>query len=540
MYQIELTEAYCPPQTGPELLPYTIGEALELAEKEAGDKNALTEVCLDGSIGRRWRYRELYQTSLKLAHQLAARYPKGTRVAVCAHNIPEWIFLEYATALAGLVLVTVNPSFQRDEVSYIVAQSGAEALFYVPEFRGNPIEEIVRDVQKEHLHLKDLVNMLDTEAFFGSPIAEPSLPAVSPEDPFQIQYTSGTTGFPKGAVLGHRALLNTNYLIGDRAGVHGEDVYINFLPLFHTGGCAVAVLGVLTARACMVLAPKFDPTVINDIIEKERVSALLAVPAMLQALLEELSVSKHDHSTIEKVVCGGAMVSPTLIAQAEQYWDCRPQVIFGQTECSPVATMTQKDDSIADQTTTVGQPLPHVEVSVRSPNDNSVMPLSTVGEVCVRGFSLMLEYNNNPEATAKAIDAEGWLHTGDLGSMDARGFLKISGRIKEMIIRGGENLFPVEIENAMVSHPSIAEVAVVGVPDEKWGENVCCFYRLEEDSEDLSVEVLRGYAREKLSAQKTPYYWVRVNEWPMTQSGKIQKFQLQEDIGKGSYNLRSS
>ncbi|WP_240945849.1 class I adenylate-forming enzyme family protein [Pseudomaricurvus alkylphenolicus] len=515
----------------------TIGEVLEQAAKDSTDKAALTEVCLDGSIGRRWTYGELYEASLRLARALATKYPKETRIAVYAHNIPEWVFLEYAAALAGLTLVTINPSFQRSEVNYIVQQSDSVVLYYVPEFRGNPIGEIAHQVMAENSGLKELVNMLEPEVFWGSAEKEVALPSVYPDDPFQIQYTSGTTGSPKGAKLSHHSLLNTNRLIFDRAEIGDRDVYFNFMPLFHTGGSGQGVLGPLSARASMILGPIFDPSTINNIIEKEHVSSLAAVPAMLLALLEEAQSTRRNLQSLKNLISGGAMVSPTLMTQVEQQWGCRIQIVYGQTEFSPVATMAWKDDCIQDQTTTVGQPLPHVEVSVRNPSDNAVLPLNTVGEVCMRGYSRMLEYNNNATANAETIDEDGWLHSGDLGSLDSRGFLKISGRIKEMIIRGGENLFPVEIENALVTHPAIAEVAVIGVPDEKWGELVCCFYRLDDESKELNDDALRDYSREILSPQKTPSYWISVDEWPMTASGKIQKFKLKEGIDAGIYRL---
>jgi fatty-acyl-CoA synthase len=543
MYRVELTESFFPAQPGPALLTQSVGQALQQAAEDSKDKTALVEMCLDGSIGRRWNYGELYETSLTLARRLAGRYPKGTRIAVCAHNIPQWVILEYAAAMAGLVLVTVNPSFQSSEISYVVGQSGAVALFYVPSYRGNPIEDIVKEVQQQQSQLQDLVNMLDPQELFGSGEAhapEADLPEVKSEDPIQIQYTSGTTGFPKGAILHHCGLLNNSLLIGDRMGLTDKDVWMNFMPMFHTGGCGIGTLAALNVRASIVLVAQFDPALVNAVIEQEKVTSFLAVPTMLVGLLEEQAVSGRDLSSLRAVISGGAMVAPTLVEQAMERWGIAVQVLYGQTECSPVAVQAWRDDSFDDLTTTTGQPLPHTEVSVRDPSDNSVLPINAVGEICIRGYNVMHAYNDNPEATQKTIDAEGWLHSGDLGCMDERGFLKITGRVKEMIIRGGENLFPVEIENAMVTHPDIAEAAVVGVPDPKWGELACCFYRLEDGGEELPITHLREYAREKLSSQKTPTYWVGVSEWPLTASGKIQKFKLKEDIEKGRYQLLSA
>lgn len=540
MYTFELTESYCAGQAEPELKQLTVGETLRQAAEDSTDKTALIEMCIDGSLGRRWTYGELYQQSLQLAYHLIAQYPKGTRIAVCSHNIPEWVILEYAAALAGLVLVTVNPSFQASEVSYVIGQSGAVALYYVKSYRSNPIGEIVRQAQREQPSLNELVDLQNSQAFLGQTSPTVPLPNVSPDDPLQVQYTSGTTGFPKGAILHHRGILNNAHLVGHRMGMDAEDTWINFMPMFHTGGCGLGTLAALNVRARNVLVAQFNPEAINAVIEQEKVSCFLAVPTMLVALLENLEQTPRDHSSVKSIISGGAMVAPTLVENAMKHWNCAPQVVYGQTECSPVVTQAWKDDSLDDLLSTAGQPLPHTEISIRDTATNNVLPINTVGEICARGYSVMHGYNNNPEATVATIDADGWLHSGDLGCLNERGYLKITGRVKEMIIRGGENLFPAEIENAMLTHPSIAEVAVVGKPDEKWGELVCCFIRLEDGISDLPVANLHEYAREMLSPQKTPTYWVYVKEWPLTASGKIQKFKLVEKIEKDQYQLLST
>lgn len=537
MYTFKLSESYCAGQTEPALKQLTIGEALREAAEDSTDQTALIEMCNDGSLDRRWTYGELYEQSLKLAYHLAAQYPKGTRIAVCANNIPEWVILEYAAALAGLVLVTVNPSLQAKEVSYVIGQSGAIALYYVKSVRGNPIEDIVREVQSEQPDLAKLVDMQNPQAFYGQSVTTTALPEVRPDDMVQIQYTSGTTGFPKGAILHHHGLLNNAHLVGHRMDLTAQDAWINFMPMFHTGGCGLGTLAPLNARARNILVAQFDPAAVNTVIEKEKASHFLAVPTMMVAMLENLEATPRDHSSMKAIISGGAMVAPTLVDQAMKHWKCAIQVVYGQTECSPVATQVWQEDSTEDQASTAGQPLPHTEICIREPGSNKVLPLNTVGEICIRGYNVMHGYNNNPDATAATIDSDGWLHSGDLGTLDERGYLKITGRVKEMIIRGGENLFPVEIENAMLTHPAIAEVAVVGKPDHKWGELACCFIRLEDGVATPEISHLQEFARGLLSPQKTPTYWVFVKEWPLTASGKIQKFKLVEQIKQDHYQL---
>jgi fatty-acyl-CoA synthase len=533
MYQVKLSESYFPAQPGKTLLDSSIGAELSRAAADSGERVALVEMLESGELNRQWTYSELYEAALKLACHLSFKYDKGTRIAVCAHNIPEWIILEYASALAGLVLVTVNPSFQTSEVRYVIEQSGSVALYIVDEVRGNPVAKIAKQVQAETPCLEDIVDMRDELAFFGEQrLAVEGLPEVAPQDPVQIQYTSGTTGFPKGVVLHHHGILNNAVLLSERLRVDENDTYLNMMPMFHTAGCGMGALCPLVSRGRLVLAALFNPTTINAILESEDISYFLAVPTMLVGLLEDLAKTPRTHH-VKAIMSGASMVAPTLVEAAEHQWQCAVQVVYGQTETSPVITQTWHDDTPEDLSRTVGQPYPWTEISIIDNETGNYTAVDQVGEICARGYCLMHEYNDNPEATAATIDANGWLHTGDLGAMDERGYVKVTGRLKEMIIRGGENLFPVEIENAMLNHPSLAEIAVVGVPDDKWGEQACCFIRLEEGADALSAEQLKDYVRTILSPQKTPNYWVYVSEWPLTASGKIQKFKLREQFEQG-------
>lgn len=536
MYQVKLKESYFAAMPGEPLLSHSIGETLRLASIDSTDKKALVEVCVDGSMGREWTYGELYEQSERLAYSLSSKYEKGTRIAVCAYNIPEWVILEYAAALAGLIVVTVNPSFQASEVSYVIGQSGAVALFLVKSYRGNPISDIAVQVQAEQPGLRDIIDMQEADQFWAEPTEMPSqLPKVDDTDSAQIQYTSGTTGFPKGALLHHRGLLNNGFLAGQRLNMDKETIYLNMMPLFHTAGCGLGNLSVLAVRAQMILVAQFDPEVVNNVIEKEQVSVFLAVPTMLVAMLEELSKQPRSHSSVKSIMSGGAIVAPSLVQQGMEQWGCAVQVVYGQTETSPMITQTWHTDTPEDLSGTVGQPLPHTEVAVLDPSSGEILPLDQVGEICTRGYLVMHGYYENPEATNSAIDKDNWLHTGDLGTIDARGYISVTGRVKEMIIRGGENIYPAQIENCMITHPLVEEAAVVGIPDPKWGEIVCCFVRVEDINTKITKTELVEHARSVLSAQKTPAHWVVVNEWPLTESGKIQKFKLREQFEEGLY-----
>jgi fatty-acyl-CoA synthase len=533
MYNITLTESYFPAQGGPDPAPVTIGDMLRASAARAPDQHALKELGYDGTILRTWTYAQLLADSERLARALASRHAEGARIAAYANNIPEWVLLELACGLAGVTLVTVNPAYQKRELKYVLEQSRSEAIYYVAEFRGNPMQAIADAVCDEIPAIRHRILLTDLAALYaGADRGE--LRSPRPDDPVQIQYTSGTTGFPKGALLHHNGLVRNGIDTMVRAGLKPGDTFVHHMPLFHTTGCAVLVLGGLGTCATMLLAPMFDPAMVVRVIAREKAAFVLGVPTMLVALIETVEKSGADVSATRRLMSGGAMVPPELCRKARAVFGGPIQIVYGQTETSPVLTQTWYDDTEEDLTQTIGQPAPHTEVSIRHPATNAVVPIGEQGEICTRGYQVMLGYNDNPEATAKTIDAEGWLHTGDLGRMDTRGYLKITGRVKEMIIRGGENLFPAEIENTLLEHPAIAEIAVVGVPDEKWGEQVACFMRCS-GGDNPSPAELKAFIRERLSAQKTPAYWIWVDTWPLTGSGKIQKFKLAEAFVAGEY-----
>ncbi|MFO1187294.1 MAG: AMP-binding protein [Alphaproteobacteria bacterium] len=539
MYRQTLSQSHFPATDERKIESISIGAALARAAEDSPRTTALREVTIGGEIGRSWTYKELNDQARRLAGALLVRHEPGDRIAIFAHNVPEWVLMEYAAAIAGLTLVTVNPSFQPREVKYVVEQSRSRGIYCVENYRGNPIAKIARDVAAEVPAVAHVIDICDEEALYAGADAAPALPKSSPRDPVQIQYTSGTTGFPKGAVLHHEGLYNNGKLTLERLGVKAGDKYLNPMPLFHTAGCVLAVLGCLSRRATLYLAAMFDAPALIRIAEQERITALLGVPTMITGLVEAQDAAQRDLSSVRGIFSGGSMVAPELVKRAQTAFGAKFQIIYGQTETSPVLTAVWGDDSFEDATETIGQPLPHTEVSIRDPATNAIVPVGATGEICARGYMIMLEYNDNPEATKNAIDAEGWLHTGDLGTMDARGFVKITGRVKEMIIRGGENLFPAEIENAMLEHPEISEVAVVGLPDERFGEIVACFLRCKGAGEPLRREDLVRHCRSILSPQKTPSVWVMVEEWPLTGSGKIRKFLLREMYEAGKFEGRA-
>jgi fatty-acyl-CoA synthase len=463
-------------------------------------------------------------------------FEPGEHVAVWAHNLPEWVLLEYGAALAGLTLVTVNPSLQPAETSYILGQSRAAGLFLVPEVRGNPLvahAEAIRADLPELRHILRL-DLLD-ELIANSGAANVTLPVVDVDDPAQIQYTSGTTGFPKGVMLRHNSIVNNARLWVDRIEIPDGAGMLLPMPLFHTAGCVMGVLGALDRRAKLVLMPMFEPGLFLQLIERERPWYAGGVPTMLIAAMEHPDVSRRDLSSWKSAVAGGAQVPEALVRRVEDTLGVDFTITYGQTECSPILTNTCPSDSAEDKGLTVGKPLPHTEIRIVDPVSLETVPIGISGELWARGYFTMLGYFDMPEASAKALTGHGWVRTGDLAVMDERGYCRIVGRLKDMIIRGGENLFPAEIEEVLYRHPAVAEATVVGLPDERWGEIVGAFIRLHDPAAAPTVAELRTHLRASLSPQKTPTMWYAVDCYPLTGSGKIQKFAIREAWEKGEH-----
>jgi len=532
MYDVNLTTSHFPAQNDAEIRDITVGGLLREIAAKNQHAVAMVDIADNGDCGHSWTYAELLAQAQRLAEALTSRFEAGEKVVVWAPNIPKWIFMEYACGLAGLVLVTANPSFQASELKYVLEQSGAVGLFMVDGFRGNPMAEIARQARKGNTRLREVVNLEDEDALYATGERPAVLPDVQPDDAAQIQYTSGTTGFPKGAVLSHKNLVNNARLFCMRKQVGPHSVWANFMPLFHTAGCATGALGCLQAACKMLLIKRFDADVFARLIEEQGVTTCFAVPTMLFNLLDSLEKIPRDMSSLEVITTGGAPVPPDLVRRVRDRLGCHLLSAFGQTEHSPMICLNPVEATLEQIVETAGQPLPWTEVSIRSPKDNQVLPVGDVGEICAQSYAVMIGYNDNPEATAAAIDRGGWLHTGDLGTMDAQGFVRVTGRVKDMIIRGGENHFPTEIEAVLVTHRHVAQVAVVGIPDEKWGEVIAAFIL---SDQSLDVVDLRTHCKAHLSAQKTPSVWVHVPNFPLTGSGKVQKFAIRDKFLAGNY-----
>ena len=532
MYDVNLTTSHFPAQNDAEIRDITVGDLLREIAAENQHAVAMVDIADNGDCGQTWTYAELLAQTQHLAEALTSRFEAGEKVVVWAPNIPQWIFMEYACGLAGLVLVTANPSFQVSELKYVLEQSGAVALFMVDEFRGNPMAEIAHQAISGNTALREVVNLENEDALYATGERPAVLPDVQPDDAAQIQYTSGTTGFPKGAVLSHKNLVNNARLFCMRKQVGPHSVWANFMPLFHTAGCATGALGCLQAACKMLLIKRFDADVFARLIEEQGVTTCFAVPTMLFNLLDSLEKIPRDMSSLEVITTGGAPVPPDLVRRVRDRLGCHLLSAFGQTEHSPMICLNPVEATLEQIVETAGQPLPWTEVSIRSPEDNQALPLGDVGEICARSYAVMIGYNDNPEATAAAIDSDGWLHTGDLGTMDAQGFVRVTGRVKDMIIRGGENHFPAEIEAVLVTHRQVAQVAVVGIPDKKWGEVIAAFILSDQSLDQVD---LRTHCRAHLSAQKTPSIWVHVQNFPLTGSGKVQKFAIRDKFLAGNY-----
>lgn len=532
MYQMKLAESYFPSQTDTPYREMTIAELLREQAAERGDQLAIHELLEDATVGRTWTYAELLADCEKLARALASRHEEGSRIAIWATNCPEWVLMQYSAIMAGLSVVTVNPAYIAREVEYVLEQSGAVSIYHSVDVRGRELGPVAEDACRAIDRPVQRFEITDLDALFAGHESG-ALRETKPDHIMQIQYTSGTTGNPKGVQLTQGSVLQNNADACRRWGVEPGDILFTVTPLFHAGGSAF-LFGSLATGSVYTTVPYFDPALVINGIENARPRFAGGVPTMLVLMLEELKRGGQDVSSVERMMCGAAMVAPELAKGAREAFDAPVTVVYGQTEAAPVITQNWPDDSETDLTQTIGQPLPHMDVAILNTNDNTVCAIGEQGEICVRGYNVMHGYNDNPEATAEAIDKDGWLHSGDLGTMDDRGFLKITGRVKEMIIKGGENLFPAEIENAMLEHPMIAEVAVAGIPDDKYGEIVACFMRAADGDKPSDTE-LQEFIRERLSPQKTPSHWIWVNDWPMTGSGKIQKFALSKAFVRGDY-----
>lgn len=533
-----MSPSYWPADTTRPILDLTAGDALREAAREAPDRTALVEVVPDGmaslvgadATNRRWTYAELLVEAENCAHWLLESYQPGERVCIWAPNVPEWVFVQYGAALAGLVLVTANPALRAGELRYVLRQSQAVGLIHADHFRGTDMAAIVREVAGE---VRETFCMADWQTMVHGKSRSGTLPVVKPCDPAQVQYTSGTTGEPKGALLPHRGLVTNAYYVATRARLNGG-VFVSPMPLFHTAGSAMSVLGCVTTRSTYVLPLLFDPELVLAAMERERGNLTLGVPTMLIALLEQQRKSKRDLSSLRTALCGGAPVPVELLRRVEEGLGCDLTPVYGQTELSPIVCQTSPDDTLEDKANSSGRPLWQVEVRVVDPAGGEILPSGLEGEIQARGYQSMIGYFDMPKATAETIVADGWVRTGDLGTMDDRGYVQITGRLRDMIIRGGENIYPREIEAVLFEHPTVADVAVFGIPHDHWGEVIGAAVRASNPDKPPTVSELQAHCRAVLAPFKLPAEWFICAEFPLTGSGKVQKFRLREQLQGGA------
>jgi acyl-CoA synthetase (AMP-forming)/AMP-acid ligase II len=506
------------------LVELSVGGLLRETAARAPDTVAL--VAPDGPRRRSWTYGGLLDQSERAARALLGRFSPGERVAVWANNVPEWVILELAAGLAGLTIVTVNPALRAGELVDVLGRSKADGVFLVPEYRGTRMAELLDGARGALPGLREVVSFDAWDAFCASGSPRERLPDVDPGAPAQIQFTSGTTGRPKGAVLHHRGIVNNARLCYlDRLGARPGLVQLSPMPLFHTAGCVMSVLGSIACAGTLVLPPFFEPGLMLELIASERAECVLGVPTMLLACLDHPRFGATDVTSVRTVITGGAVVAPALVRRVEAALGARVSIVFAQTEASPVITQTAPGDGPDDRAATLGRPLAHTEVKILDVTSGATAGPGVVGELCTRGYHVMTGYLDDPAATAAAIDADGWLHTGDLASMDARGYCRIAGRLKDMIIRGGENIYPREIEQVLLEHEDVADAAVVGVPDPTWGEQVAAFIR-PAAGRTPDPERLAAHCRDRLAPHKTPRHWTVLDAFPLTASGKVRKHVL--------------
>lgn len=515
-----------------EVLDVTVGDLLRMAVAEAPERTALIEGIADTKARRRWTYEELLADAEACARALLKRAEPGTHVAIWASNIPEYVVFQFGAALAGMVMVTLNPAFRRQELVYTLQQSQADLLVAAPGFRGRDTIAIAGEALQECPRVREIVNMAEWEDFLASGDPGTVLPEVDPSSAAQIQYTSGTTGFPKGAMLNHRGLANDGRMAGRTAGGTPGAVWMALLPMFHVGGCVYACLGTIGLAGTLVTT-NFEAELALRLIEEEQVTISNPVPTMLIAMMDHPTFTQRDLSSLKYISSGGATVPAVLVKRFEAALGVDFTIVFGQTETSGVVTMTRPTDTAEDKATTSGLPLPGVEVRIVEPATLELLPRGEVGEIQTRGYHTMIGYYNDPEATSATLLADGWLRTGDLGAMDERGYLEVRGRLKEMVIRGGENVFPREIEDLLQAHPAVSEVVVVGVPHDYYGE-VCAAYVCVDGGDTVTKDELVEFLTDTVASYKIPEYWYFVDDLPKTLSGKIQKFKLRDEWVKST------
>jgi fatty-acyl-CoA synthase len=517
--------SYLPADATEPVFDISIGDALRKAAATWPNRLALIEGIPEKDARRRWTFEELLVESERVARALR-RFASGEHVAIWAANVPEWVLVEFGAALAGVTLVTVNPAYLGDELAFVLKQSRACGVIVQDVYRSRDLVGAVEAVRDTLPRLREVIALSTWPEFIGGGDPAAPLPKVTAADVAQIQYTSGTTGRPKGARLTHRNLANNGRIYARTIGADASDIWVNPMPMFHTAGCGLCTLGALQTGGTQVLPPGYDPELMLRLFEEERGTITICVPTMLIRMLDSPDIGERDLSSWRLVTLGGAPVPPELVRRALER-GVKVAIGFGQTEASPYLTHTLPDDPHPDWISTVGRPLPQTEIKIVDPKTGETLPHGEIGEICARGYSIMKDYFDDPLATRSAIDPEGWLHTGDLGSLDEYGYCRVQGRHRDLIIRGGENIYPREMEDLLYTHPAILGAAVVGIPDRDWGEVPVAFVQLK-PGHVASGEELMEFCRQRHASYKVPRVWRIVEQFPQTASGKIQKFVLRD------------
>lgn len=512
----------------------TIGANFERTAAEHPDMEALVDV----AQGLRWTYRELNDEIDVVARGLLGRgIAKGDRVGIWSPNRAEWTIVQYATAKVGAILVNINPAYRTHELGYVLNQSGVRMLISATEFKTSDYVTMVGEVRAEAPALTEVI-FLGTEdwaALRAAAVPESALrdrqATLANTDPINIQYTSGTTGFPKGATLSHRNILNNGFFVTEGINLKPGDRLCIPVPFYHCFGMVMGNLGCTTHGVTMVIpAPGFEPGVTLETIENERCTGVYGVPTMFIAMQNHPSFPERDLSSLRTGVMAGAVCPIEVMKHCiNDMHMAEVAIAYGMTETSPVSCQTLHDDDLERRTATIGRAHPHVEVKIIDPETGEVVERGQPGEFCTKGYSVMLGYWEDEDKTAEAIDEDGWMHTGDLAVMREDGYCTIVGRIKDMVIRGGENVYPREVEEFLYSHPGIEDAQVIGVPDAKYGEEICVWIKMKPDAEPLNVDAVREFAQGRLAHYKIPRYVHLVDEFPMTVTGKIRKVQMREE-----------
>jgi fatty-acyl-CoA synthase len=538
----------------------TIGQVL----REKASENPGNDALIYPEFGIKQNYGDFYASSRGVAKGfMALGVKKGDNVSVWTTNLPEWVYMQFGLSMIGAVLVTVNTNYKSHELEYILKQSDSTTLVLMDTYRDTSYHDTAHQVIPELKNaapgalssqvlpkMKNVVyigSRSDTPGMFkfqeivdmGGKITDAELDArmasLDARDVINMQYTSGTTGFPKGVMLTHYNIVNNARMVGDVMGMTPADKLLIQVPLFHCFGCVMSTLNSVCHGSTMVILENFDPLKALKAIDSEKCTAINGVPTMFIAMLAHPDFDKYDTKSLRTGIMAGAPCPVETMNQVRTRMHCSEVVIaFGQTESSPVMTMTRRDDPVELRVSTVGRLLPDIEGKIVDPDTNEEMPANVQGEIVTRSDCVMKGYFKMPDATSSAIDSDGWLHTGDLGTVDEKGYYKVTGRIKDMIIRGGENIYPREVEEFLHGNPKVNDVHVVGIPDEKYGEQVLAAVQLKQGAGATGAEMVE-FCTGKIARHKIPKYWEFVKEFPMTASGKVQKYKLR-DLFKQKYS----